>query len=117
MFSKIRNVFLVFVLVAVVGVVGHLDAVDQPGRWVARRLRLLSLGMRGVVTIPVPSLPRSRGRIFRLVSSRMVPSRSMVVPPISMCACGMRPCRAMVTAARMCLSMAARFWSGEEVSA
>lgn len=29
MFSKIRNVFLVFVLVAVVGVVGHLDAVDQ----------------------------------------------------------------------------------------
>lgn len=29
MFSKIRNVFLVFVLVAAVGVVGHLDAVDR----------------------------------------------------------------------------------------
>ena len=29
MFGKIRNIFLVFVLVAVVGVVGHLDAVDQ----------------------------------------------------------------------------------------
>lgn len=29
MFGKIRNVFLVFVLVVAVGVVGHLDAVDQ----------------------------------------------------------------------------------------
>lgn len=33
--------------------------------------------MRGVVIILVPSLPRFLGRIFRLVSSRMVPSRSM----------------------------------------
>ena len=29
MFGKIRNVFLVFLFVASVGVVGHLDAVDQ----------------------------------------------------------------------------------------
>ena len=29
MFGKVRNVFLVVVLVAAVGVVGHLEAVDQ----------------------------------------------------------------------------------------
>ena len=85
----------------------------RPGRWVALRRRWSGLGMRGVTAIPVPSLPRFLGRIFRLVLSRMVPSRLMAVPTISMCAGGMRPCRAMVSVARMCLSMAARFWSGE----
>lgn len=101
--NKVRNVFLIAMIVAAVCAGGRLEAVDQAQALGSASAETSSLGMRGVVIILVPSLPRFLGRIFRLVSSRMVPSRSMGVPPISMCASGMLRRLVMVTARRMCL--------------